>query len=143
IRFEPAQAPDGDLLQPYLADMRSLAVAFTARTILELHEGHSLEAWTNLMALTRLTTAWDTGPVELDYMVKFYCALWATRATWEIVQMHALSEQEIERLFKEWERSDVFKGIAETPDLSCASVLRMCEAERQRPAGSGPSVRQA
>ena len=80
VRFEPERRAEGDLALPYLADMRSLSAALTARTLLELHDGHLAEARTNLVALTRLAAAWDTEPVEVAYLIKFYCANMAARA---------------------------------------------------------------
>jgi hypothetical protein len=143
IGFEPVTGPQGDMLLAYLPDVRSLSAALTARTLLELHDGHIAEARTNLLALTRLSAAWDAEPVEVTYVVKFYCVNMAARGTWEAVQMHALNGEGIVNLLREWEGLDAFKGLPGTTEVTCAVVLRACEAERQRPAGGGPSMRRA
>jgi hypothetical protein len=143
VRFEPARAVAGDWALPYLADIRSLSAALTARTLLELHDGHFPEARTNLRALTHVATGWDTEPVEMAYLVKFYCVNLAARSAWEAVQMHALTEAEIGQLLREWEALDAFKGLPDTAEVACASILWLCEAERKRPTGGGPSMRQA
>jgi len=58
FRFEPVKTSAGDFADlTYPAEIRSLAAALAARTLLELHDQHADAAWTNLLALTRLSTA--------------------------------------------------------------------------------------
>src|SRR6185436_10633451 len=46
-------------------------------------------------------------------------------------------------LAREWERFDPFRGLPQTAQLSCASVLRICQTEREKPSAPGPSLGQA
>jgi hypothetical protein len=70
IRFEPVVQSDGNLLMPYLQHLRQLAPGLQARTVLALHEGKRLYAWTNLLALTRLATAWRPEPMGSSHLLR-------------------------------------------------------------------------
>jgi hypothetical protein len=132
IRFEPTLSASGDLFLAYLSDYRALVPALAARTLLELHDEHPAAAWTNLLALTRLATAWQTEPAEFAYMLKFGCVAVAERATWESLQARRWSDEELITLGQEWRELDVFGGLAETPSLARASVLSFCAQGRKQ-----------
>jgi len=143
IRFEPAKGFAGDFDLTYLAEIRSLAAALAARTLLELHDQHTDAAWTNLLALTRLVTAWETEPVELAHMVKLNCVTMAVRATWEALRVHALNAPELTALTKEWDQFDPFRALPDTAELWCALALRCSQNQREKPVSRSPTMRQA
>ena len=72
FQFEP-QEQGGIFLLPYLGDMKKLSLAFSERAVLELHQHQPNEAFTNLLALTRLVTAWKPEPIEISHLVRFAC----------------------------------------------------------------------
>jgi hypothetical protein len=143
VRFEPPKGPNGDLMTGYVVDVRSLSAAMAARSLLELHENRLDPAWTNLLALTRLATEWNTEPLEIAFFIKYNCLTIATRATWQALQAHSLTTTQLATLAREWDRANLFKGLPETAEFSCAAVLIACKAERERPPSTSPSLRQA
>src|SRR6267142_1307869 len=82
FRFRTLLATNGDIA-PDVFRARLLGSAIAARTILELHEQHHPAAWTNLLALTRLVTAWQTEPMEISHFIRFRWVTMAQRVTWE------------------------------------------------------------
>src|SRR5437879_2079149 len=73
IEFEPTTGPNGEFVFAQPSDIRAFALALSSRTLLELHDGHRPEAWTNLLALTCLVTRWQPGPAEVSQMVRMSC----------------------------------------------------------------------
>jgi hypothetical protein len=136
FQFEPVER-SGTLLLPYLANVKILAQTFAIRTSLELHDGKPLEAYTNLLALTRLTTAWKPEPVDITHLVRAASAAIAENATWEALQTNAWTDQQLSRLQQEWESVDFLSGLPETAALSRVNAIGLCESIRQEPLDPG------
>src|SRR5882724_4915798 len=62
IRFNLESQGGLGMKLAHLATMKNLAQSFSSRAILELHDGNQNAAWTNLLAGTRLVTAWEPEP---------------------------------------------------------------------------------
>jgi hypothetical protein len=142
IRFEPAIAPSGDLALPYMVQIRSLASALATRMVLDLRNSNRPRAWTNLLALTRLVTAWQTEPFEVAWMVRFRCVGTAQRALWQALQADGWTDSQLLLLQQEWSRPDFFSGLPETAALARADLLALCRRQRLLPPAPGPSLRQ-
>jgi hypothetical protein len=142
IRFEPVVQSDGNLLMPYLQHLRQLAPALQARTVLALHEGKRLYAWTNLLALTRLATAWKPEPVESSHMLRVTFSIMAQSPTWEALQARGLNDDQLATLQREWESVDFFPGLPETAAFERAAMLVNCRAQLQQPPSGGTPWRQ-
>jgi hypothetical protein len=112
FRFKTVLATNGELA-PDVFRARLLGSAMAARTIFELHEQHHADAWTNLLALTRLVTAWQTEPMEISHLIRFRWASTAQRVTWEALQAKDWSEAELAFLQHEWESPNFFIGLPE------------------------------
>jgi hypothetical protein len=121
---------------------RLIASAVAARTILELHEQHLPAAWTNLLALTRLVTAWQTEPMESSHLTRSRLVTTAQRVTWEALQAKDWSDSQLATLQLEWESANFFSGLPETAALSRAGTIAFCDAQREKPAPPGPTLRQ-
>ena len=114
IRF-PLQAKHGaSMLLVHLSGLQSLAQTLTAREIIALREKRYDEAWTNLLAVTRLTTVWNPEASEGSHLVRFKLARTAWKAAWQALQAHHLSDEQLSLLQREWEAADFFKGLPET-----------------------------
>jgi hypothetical protein len=136
FRFDPSSAPPsarGNFPSSYLMSLRSLAVLLQARTVLELHDHNDELAWTNLLALTRLVTAWHIEPSETAYAVRFGCVPLAERATWEALQARNWREQQLARLQQEWEATALLAGLPEIAAFARASVSEQCRELSQQP----------
>ena len=143
VRFELDWNESAELKVDYIGYLRAFSGALAARVLIDLHEHRRAEIWTNLLALTRLATAWDAEPLEFAHLMKFSFATSAARATWEAQQQHALDRAELAALTDEWRRMKIFEGLPATAELSCAMTLQGCEWQRQQPVNPGPSTRQA
>ena len=137
IQFEPVPAATGELLFPNLPDMRAFAFALALRTLIELHDNNHLEAWTNLLAVTRLAACWNSGPAELSHLVRILCLVQAQRVTWEALQCGGWNESELANLQTLWEQADFLSHLPETVAFTRANVVFLCEHQRETPVGPG------
>jgi hypothetical protein len=140
IRFTPTPGEVGDLVAPHLAGLKELAFNLGNRMALELHDERSPQAWTNLMALTRLATAWNPEPLELSHYMRFLCVSAAYGATWEALQAGHWTDSQLAALQREWEEASFFGGLAETAALSRAGVVSLCRYEYEHAPSSSVDI---
>ena len=135
FRFTPPTGPNtgGNFSSSYAMIIRSLALLLQARTLLELHDRNQELAWTNLLALTRLITAWQVEPSETAYAVRFGCVPLAERATWEALQARQWQDRQLAQLQQEWEGASLLAGLPDTAAFARASVSEQCRAASQAP----------
>ena len=141
FRFKTILATNGDFA-PDVFRARILASAIASRTILELHDQHLPVAWTNLLALTRLVTAWQTEPMEISHSMRSRWVTLAQRVTWEALQTKDWSDSQLATLQREWESANFLNGLPETAALSRASAIAFCDSQRQKPPPRGPTLRE-
>jgi len=123
-------------LAPGVVRARLLGSALAARAILELHDQRHAGVWTNLLALTRLVTAWQTEPMEISHSIRFRWVLTAQRVTWEALQAKDWGDDELALLQREWESPNFFNGLAETAALARASTVEFCSYQRHKAAAT-------
>ncbi len=80
IHFPLTAKHGSSMLLVHLPALKNLSQALAARVIVELREKRYRAAWTNLLALTRLATAWEPEPVEVSHLVRFNLARTAWKA---------------------------------------------------------------
>ena len=141
FRFKTALPMSGDPIPDSLR-VRVLSPAVATRTILALHEQNHLDAWTNLLALTRLVTAWQTEPIAMSHTIRFRWVATAHRITWEALQANDWTEAELVVLQHEWESPNFFDGLPETAALALAGTVAYCNFARQQPPPPGPTLRE-
>lgn len=130
IRF-PLNAQHGSaMLLVHLAPLKNLSQTLAARMIVELRDKHYSAAWTNLLALTRLATAWEPEPSDISHVVRFNLARNAWKAAWQALQSHNWTEEQLLALQHEWEAPDFFKGLPETVAFTRACMVDTCIRER-------------
>lgn len=135
IRFNLDASAGFSMLLPHLAGMKNLGRDFTLRTMLDLHDNRPDAAWTNLLATTRLATAWEPEPIEISQLVRFALARIAFETTWQALQSDAWNDPQLARLQSEWESADYFKNLPETAAYARACAVAMCLQERSQPSG--------
>src|SRR5665213_3244941 len=140
IRFKLNASPGRNMLLPHLAPIKSLATVLATRAIVALHDNNKDSAWTNLLAMTRLVTAWDVEPMDVSHMVQYACAETAFNATWQALQADGWSEDRLAALQREWESLDYFKGLSETTAFYRATVAAGLQADRLQPVTFGMSI---
>jgi hypothetical protein len=141
IRF-PLTAKHGSaMLLVHLAPVKNLSQALAARMLVELRKERYSAAWTNLLALTRLATAWDPEASEVSHLVRFNLARMAWKAAWQALQAHNWTQEQLLALQHEWEAPDFFKGLPETVAFTRACAVDNCIRERQTPLAPGPPLK--
>jgi len=141
FQFRTALATNGELV-PDVVWARLLASALAARTILELHDQHHAVAWTNLLGLTRLVTAWQIEPMDVSHLTRFRWAPTAQRVTWEALQSKEWTDDELASLQREWQSATFFNGLPEAAALARASTIEYCRFQRVQPSPPGPTLRE-
>src|SRR5262249_14874610 len=104
------------------------------RTAVDLHFGDRAPAWTNLVGLTRLVTAWRGEQMEFTLMVRCFCSAYAHRATWEALQAGGWTEVQLGALEREWLSEDWLGSAALAVAFTRAGMVERCRLERQQPA---------
>lgn len=98
IRFDLNAGAGNAMLLTHLPALKGLVQLLGARAVVGLHDGDNGSAWTNLLAATRLVTAWDPEPVETSHLVRFTCATIAFNATWQALQADGWSDARLAQL---------------------------------------------
>ena len=104
---------------------------FRQPAVLALHDGNQERAWTNLLAATRLVTAWETEPLEVSQLVRFGNTALAFNVTWQALQTNGWADEQLARLQREWESVDFFTNLPETAAFKRASMAAACQQDRQ------------
>jgi hypothetical protein len=136
IRFNLEASHGNYMLLRHLAPLKSLTQALGSRTMLALHDGNQDAAWTNLMAETRLVTAWEPEPAEVSHLVRFSMTKLVFDATWQALQANAWPEERLARLQAEWEGIDFFRNLSEVGEFKLASDAADYDFDRRQ--NSGP-----
>jgi hypothetical protein len=127
IRFNLNASRGSAMLLPHLAVMKNLAQTLGDRTMLALHDGDKDAAWTNLMAATRLVTAWEPEPVEISHLVRFANLSLVFNATWQALQTNGWQDDRLTRLQTEWESFDLFTNLPATAAFKRASDVAVSQ----------------
>jgi hypothetical protein len=133
IRFDLVASQGLAIVLRHLLLLKNLTQILDTRAVLELHDGNKDAAWTNLLASTRLVSAWNPEPVEVSHLVRFECATLAYNATWQALQADGWADDRLALLQQEWESVDFFHGLPETEAFTRAGAAALCELERQEP----------
>ncbi len=129
IRFEPIGTPNP--LLPYLGDIRNMENAFAVQTLVALHDGRTLQAWTNLLAATCLVTEYAPEPIEISHLVRFACATIAYNLTWNSLQAGAWTDAQLAELQGRWESANFCSGLPETAAFSRAETAALIQRDRR------------
>ena len=132
IRFNLDASHGSAMLLPHLAVMKNLTQTFGDRTVLALHDGNQAAAWTNLLAATRLVTAYESDPAEVSQMVRIACAVLTYNTLWQSLQTNGWTDEQLARLQAEWESVDYFTNLPVTVAFQRASNVQAREFERRR-----------
>jgi hypothetical protein len=133
IRFNLVASHGSAMLLPHLGALKSLMQMLGTRTVVELHDRQRDAAWTNLLASTRLVTAWDPEPTEVSQLVRYGLVALVYNATWQTLQAGGWADDRLAQLQQEWESVDFFRGLPETAAFTRASAVATCRLERQQP----------
>jgi len=127
---------------PHLAMLKNLTQALGNRMVLDLHDGNLDAAWTNLLAATRMVTAWQTEPVEISQLVRISDATLVYNDTWQALQINGWSDEQLVRLQQEWESVNFFTNLPATATFKRASDVTACEQQGREILKFGPSFKE-
>jgi hypothetical protein len=133
IRFDLSRHASRSYWFPHLDQVKSLERLFDNRLVLALHDGNLAAAWTNLLAATRLVTAWEPGPPQSCHLARFETTDLAFIATWQALQTNGWSDAQLARLQAEWESVDFFTRLPDTAAYQRARNAAWFRRERLKP----------
>ncbi len=136
IRFNLEASHGAAMLLKHLSGLKRLANSFSSRMLLELHGGNPDAAWTNLLAATRLVTAWEPEPSTISHQVRFALTSAAFAATWQALHTHQFADAQLARLQTEWQAVNFFTNLPETTAFQRAWAVDLCRRERLEPIAS-------
>jgi len=140
IRFDLDAHGGAAMRLLHLAVLKSLTQATSSRAMIALHNGNLDEAWTNLLAETRLVTAWEPEPAEVSHLVRFAMTKLVFDVTWQALQTNTWSTGQLARWQTEWEGVDFLRNLPETGEFKLACDMADYDFDRRRQAGVGPPV---
>lgn len=134
IRFNLDASRGSAMLLPHLAVMKNLAQTFGDRTVLALHDGNLDAAFTNLLASSRLVTAWEPESAEVSHLVRLACAVLTYNTVWQALQTNGWTDDQLAQLQTQWEGVDFFKLLPAAVAFQRACAVAQCEQDRNPPA---------
>jgi len=138
IRFDLTRHAGRYKIPPPLDQIKALMRLLDNRLVLALHDGNLAAAWTNLLAATRLVTAWEPGPLQKCQLARFEMTELAFEAAWQGLQTNGWSDAQLARLQAEWESVDYFTRLADTLAYQCASDVDASQRARNMPKPNVP-----
>jgi hypothetical protein len=137
IRFYLNAGAGNGMLLPHLAALKGLTRSLGRRAMLELHDDHPDAAWTNLVATTRLITAYEPKPADICHLVRLACLAITFETIWQVLQAKGWDDEQLSRLQREWESVDLFGALPEAKAFSRAAMVDTCRQERNQPLALG------
>jgi len=107
----------------HISSLSHLCSALNVRALLELHEGQSAAAWTNLLAATRLATAWEPNGSTDYHLFRAGFVTYAYATTWQALQCGDWPDAKLASLQHEWESADFLAFVPDTAAFDCAQSL--------------------
>ena len=100
----------------HLTSLRVLAMAQTEAMLTDLHFDRTAEAYTNLLAQTRLVQRLDET-LLIAQLVRYSLATVAVSATWEALQKPGWTDAQLTELQLNWERMELLKNFVAASEL--------------------------
>ena len=142
IAFNLDASHGNGMLLPHLAVLKNLTEMLGSRMVLAVHDGKQDTAWTNLLAATRLVTAWNPESAEVCHLVRFGDTKLVFNETWQALQTNHWPDERLARLQAEWEAANLFTNLPETVAFKRACDVAACEQDREQTLGSRLSFKQ-
>ena len=127
IRCDADESRGTDISGSQSTSLLYLSRRLNLRTLLELHDGNPDAAWTNLLAATRLVTAWEPAPVGYSQCFHFTMARAAFAAAWQVLQKGNWPDEQLAALQQEWESANFFTNMMETAAIAYTNDVYACQ----------------
>jgi hypothetical protein len=118
----------------YLSSVKFLAIAFSARTMLALHQGRLPEAFVYLKSCAAGAQLTAKGPLMVDQMVSDACMAISACACWEALQANGWTDDQLAQLQSQWDATDVLAAAEASLVMERAQgpiMFRLCRSSRQ------------
>lgn len=103
--YEQADLPPTEI--DNLSTAKQLAVSAEAAVLLDLHDGNTNEAMENLLLSVEVPKILSRDPLLIDQLVSYAVGAIALAVTWEALQFHGWTDEQLSRLQKAWENQDI------------------------------------
>jgi len=130
IAFNLDASHGSAMLLPHLAVIKNLTQRLGSRLVLALHDGDESAAFTNLLAATRLATAWKIEPTDISHLVRFADVKIVFAATWQALQTSNWPDDQLAQLQAEWESVNFFTNLPEIVAFQRASRIAAYNFDR-------------
>lgn len=110
IDFQLDYNKASELLLPHLAPLKRSAQRLTAAAMVDLRNGNSAAAATNICALLAIVHGDQDERLLISQLVRIAMAQIAASATWEFLQATNLTDAELALLQTNWERLEFMQG---------------------------------
>jgi len=117
----------------HISYLHPLSATLGSRVLLELHDGNSDTAWTNLLAATRLVTAWKVEPAPISHILRSWMADETFSLTWQALKFSHWPDDKLTVLQNEWASTDFLTNLPETMGLKGAEDADLCQRLAQNP----------
>jgi HEAT repeats len=130
IQFNLNASGGAAMLLPHLAVLKNLTQTLGSRMELALHDSDQDAAWTNLLAATRLVTAWNPEPAEVSHLVRFVDTKLVFDETWQALHTNNWPDEKLARLQAEWEAANFLTNLPEVVAFTRASRIAAYDYDR-------------
>lgn len=116
----------------HLGSLRALGMAQTEAMLADLHFDRTAEAYTNLLAQTRLVQRLNERLI-ISQLVRYALATVAVSATWEALQKPGWTDAQLAELQLTWERMELLKDLLAACELERCGVSDWFSKYRREP----------
>jgi hypothetical protein len=111
----------------HISYLHPLSATLGSRVLLELHDGNSDTAWTNLLAATRLVTAWKVEPAPISHILRSWMADETFSLTWQALKFSHWPDDKLTVLQNEWASTDFLTNLPETMAFERVEDVDLCQ----------------
>jgi hypothetical protein len=118
------------MLLPHLAPLKNLQKELALEAQRQGEIGNYNEAFTNLLAMSRVVTTWEIEPTEISHLVRFSCLDIAFEALAES-SLGRFDEQQLATLQETWANADFLKRLPEIEAFNRARLVNQFVRTRE------------
>ena len=110
-----------------IGHLARISRTFGYLVILNLHDGNPDVAWTNMLAATRLATAWNVEPAFISHIIRATMVNNNFALTWQALQFNHWPDDRLAALQNEWQSADLFTNLSEILGLERVQEFHYCQ----------------
>ena len=130
LDFSPDYKKGAYTLLPHLAPFKRSAQALSAAAVLDLHNGDTGAAATNICTLLALVRADHDEPILILHLVRIAMVSIAASPTWELLQATNVTDAQLALLQKNWEQLEFLNSTEKACEMERAMLKHDVEKTR-------------